>query len=137
MKTTRWFTCLPYGGFEILIPQEVILRSSYASDDGRGRIAQSSSLKEIVFDGITEKIFRTEFKKKPVTEIVVLTDEPVSITTGTVPRVDILPLKEFKVFEGITGKALLDKGLLACRFAEDKVQFLVDLKRILRTGTDD
>ncbi len=137
MKTTRWFTCLPYGGFEVLISQDVVLRSSYASDDGRGRIAQDSSLREIVFDRITEKIFRTEFKKKPVTEIVVLLGRPVSITTGTVPRVDVISLDEFKVFEGKTGESLLNKGLLACRFTENKVQFLVDLDIIFKTGLAD
>ena len=152
MKTAEWFVCLPYKNVDILIPQDMVQRSSYAgavSQAVLGRaFANGTALTELDSDSGGKRgmmLDRTLFPgngkdggpagdAKIVTELFLKTSTPVTLMSSALPRVEYIKLSDFRVFSGMLGKALLRHGIVACRFvALDngfQVQYVIDAEKL-------
>ena len=127
MKTTKWFTCLSYSGkTDILIPQSETLSTSYFFE------GEEKDLKSRIcdFDEIVKKVFRIEVPLRNLSKIDL--NDSKSIVTGLVPQLISIDLAELKVFKGLIGSIFVKKGIVACRFFEEKIQYALDIQTFIR-----
>ena len=131
MKASKWFACLPYGRIEILIPQFMIAESTYTVSEGKSILAGKKGLFEYNFDNFIGRIFSIENLGAPLTEMEIKGKVPIVLRTSVVPIVQQIKLCEMKVSSSILGVSLRKKGIVACRFYDKKIQYLVDIEKIL------
>ncbi len=131
MKTSEWFICLPFKDFDILIPQEVVRESTYAIMQEMSFLAQMNEYEECNFDNILSTIFNRELSSRIIAELEVLSEPHIILRTGAIPRVLGIELKQFKILNSSIGSALRKKGIIAIRFADNHIQYLMDIKKIL------
>ena len=121
MKNKTWYACLGYGKIELIIPQTEIADSNFAPGEDPDDFSLSDFMRKTFgikdfFGALTKLTLAGEPKK--------------SVCTHRVPRLEEIPDDEFLVLGGKIGNCLRRKGLLSCRFYEDKIQYLVDLRRL-------
>lgn len=109
----------------------MISESTYTMFSGKSSLAAKKGLRECNFDSCICRIFSMEQLGTPVTEIEIKTEIPVVLKTSIVPVVQQIALCEMKVNSSILGMSLRKKGITACRFCEDKIQYLVNIEKLL------
>lgn len=131
MKTSEWFICLKYCGFDILISQNEVKESTYAVMQEMSFMAQLNNMSEYRLDDIIAKIFNVRIDAKIIAEFEVNTSPPVIMRTGSIPSVVDIDLSSFKIFRGMLGDFLKQKGIIACRFYEKHIQYLIDINAMV------
>lgn len=107
------------------------MESTYTLSSGRSVLASRKRIMECNFDSVICEIFSMEELGTPVTEMEIKGEMSIVLRTSVVPVVQQIPLCEMKVGTSVLGKTLRKKGITACRFYEDKIQYLVDIEKIL------
>ena len=131
MKTAEWFACLNYGRFDILIPQSSFTESTYSLTPSQSQLAMRFNCKEINLDRNISSIFKIEKNEPPVTEIALKSSPPLILRTSIVPTVKQIQLSDIKFFSFLYKDHLKKYGILAARFADDKIQYLVNISRLI------
>ena len=134
MKTAEWFACLNYGRFDILIPQSSLMESTYSLTEIHSQLAQKLNCEEINLDSRVSSIFKIESSLPPVTEIALKSQPPLILRTSIVPTVMQIPLSSIKFFSALYKSHLKKYGILAARFNEDKIQYLVSVSKLVNFG---
>ena len=109
----------------------MISESTYTMSSGKSSLATKKGLRECNFDSCICRIFSMEQLGAPVTEIEIKGKIPMVIKTSVVPVVQQIALCEMKVSTSILGMSLRQKGITACRFCEDRIQYLVNIEKLL------
>ena len=134
MQTSKWFACLNYGHFDILIPQLSLLESTYSLTPVHSQLAAKMNCSEINLDKIIASIFKVEEKGEPVTEIALKSQPVVILRTSIVPTVIQIPLSSIKFFSYLYREHLKKYGILAARFSEGRIQYLVNISKLIKFG---
>lgn len=134
MKTTEWFACLNYGRFDILIPQSSFTESTYSLTPLRSQLAERFNCMEINLDKNISSIFNIEKDGLPVTEIALKSNPPVILRTSIVPTVIQIQLSSIKFFSNLYKHHLKKFGILAARFTDDRIQYLVNVSKLINFG---
>ncbi len=90
MSKSKWFVCLNYDGYDLLIPQDMVTGSSW--------------------EGIGSTIL---CNGRP-------------FETHVIPHLEKIDLEECRVFSGVFGEILRNKGIIGVHFETHKIQYLID-----------
>ncbi|MBO7637367.1 MAG: hypothetical protein J6S91_00160 [Treponema sp.] len=134
MKTAEWFACLDYGRFDILIPQSAFSESTYSLTPVHSQLAERFRCREVNLDQTIASFFNVDASAIPVTEIALKSQPPVILRTSIVPTVMQIQLSSIKFFSNLYKRHLKKNGILAARFADDRIQYLVDISRLIVLG---
>ena len=131
MKTPDWFVCLDYdGSIELLIPQKNVadyLSKNYSTTDLK--ICNiDNALHKIIPDINMENNCVSEAK------ILIHTNDFYLAVTRAHIEIKQIPLSEFSIMHGFLKEHLLKKGILAFRFADKKIQIIIDTDYFSRGG---
>ena len=129
MKHANWFICLSYPLFDILIPKEDVLSSSYTSSADSGNDKKIINIDTLID---SSSAYTTNTKNK--TRFEISGKQNTILQTSIIPDLISADLSEFKVFGDKLGKALLRTGFISIRFTDKKVQYLIDVKAIIKKG---
>ena len=134
MKTLEWFASFPYENFEIVIPKSLIVKSTYVLEEGKSRLSPLLGLEAEFMDRAVERVFSTKIQKAAITELVIQGERKFLLLTGAVPQAQQIHYGEFRLFGGALGEVLRGRGIIACRFLEHRIQYLVDIEKIMQTS---
>ena len=134
MKTAEWFACLNYGNFDILIPQSSFMESTYSLTPVRSQLAERFNCTEINLDQNIASIFNIETDGLPVTEIALKSNPPIILRTSIVPTVIQIQVSSIKFFSNMYKYHLKKYGILAARFTDDRIQYLVNVTKLINIG---
>ena len=125
------FICISYPRVDFLIPNEYVVSAVSVKDlDITPEVSQTTGFFD--FDRIAST-FRQNSREANIKTMIVLrtdSDEHLSLITAQECRVCTIPLKSFSLFSDIYFNAFKKLGLLACSFEEDRIRFLIDVKKI-------
>lgn len=114
MTQTEWFIKLPYGKFNILIPQR------YVIDDEEIKNHSLYRFHQINFDKlIVKKLNITYFEHSKFTTIFLSQIENYIITTQTIVQLVEIPLEKLKPVHGIIKNKYISRGMIAFLFEND------------------
>lgn len=130
MKRNNWFVCLAYPKFDILIPKEDIESSNFYSATS----ASNGVSDEHVFDwdALVQETSEGEVSGKNRTQLKIQGSEHIILRTSIIPDLISADLSDFSLFRHTIGQALLSRGFIATRFADNKIQYLTDVKKVIK-----
>ena len=137
MRQPDEFICISYPLIDFLIPNEYVVSAVSVKDlDITPDLSKTTGFFD--FDKIASTFMQTSRKANIKTMVVLRPDddERVSIITAQECKVCTIPLKNFALFSDVYSEPLKKMGLLACSFIEDRIRFLIDIKKITEFMSD-
>ncbi|MCR5063135.1 MAG: hypothetical protein K6A89_07590 [Treponema sp.] len=126
------FVCISYPLIDFLIPNEYVVSAVGVKDLNISLLHdQSSGIFD--FDEIAS-VFTQIPRESEIQTMVVLRDEnnvQMSIVTTQECRVCTIRLNEFSLFSDYYSGQFKKFGLLACSFEEERVRFLMDVRKTI------
>ncbi len=110
------------------------MESTYSLTPVQSQLASKLNCMEINLDQNIASIFKIEKDLPPVTEIALKSQPPVILRTSIVPTVLQIPLSSIKFFSELYKSHLQKYGILATRFNDDRIQYLVNISKLLEFG---
>ncbi len=120
MTASEWFIKLPYGKFNILIPQRFII------DEEGIKEKKISRFRQIDFDFlIAHKTKITYFEQGKITTLFVNQNETYIITTQALVQLVEIPLEKLKPAHGVIKDKCLKRGMIAFSFEDDFINCVI------------
>lgn len=133
MRQPDKFICISYPLIDFLIPHDDVLSAVGVKNlDISLMHNQASGIFD--FDEIASAFIQIP-RESEIKTMVVLKDEnnsQISIVTTQECRVCTIQLKDFSLFSDYYSDQFVKFGLLACKFDEDRVSFLMDVKQTIK-----
>ncbi|MCH5295070.1 MAG: hypothetical protein J1F14_04125 [Treponema sp.] len=128
MNANEWFACLGYRTVDILIPQDNIFESVYCAPSSIGGAQDFCEVFHI--DDFISNVFGEKFTGPEVARLIIKGEQPLAVKSRIVPDVIQIDFDTFTISKGIMGKKLFSIGILASRFEDNRVQYLLDINQI-------
>jgi hypothetical protein len=137
LKITEWFACLSFSKIDILLPRDTIRECRYdaaaVSDTGNS----GDSVLLVNLDQILKKNLGLPVPDSVSCILIVTGIHDYAVQTGVSPRMMEIELAEFRPVSGLTGSFLLRSGIIAFRFLQNRIQYAVDIQKIVeKAGAD-
>lgn len=126
MKHDNWFICLSYPEFDILIPKEDVESSNYFSSE----FTEGACI--VDWDLLVHKTSDNYVAGKNKTQLKIQGTENIILQTSIIPDLISAKLSDFRLFQDEMGSAFLSRGFIATRFAEDKIQYLIEINKVIK-----
>ncbi|MDD5930475.1 MAG: hypothetical protein PUC37_11805 [Spirochaetales bacterium] len=132
MRQPEKFVCISYPLIDFLIPNEYVVSAVGVKDLNISLLHdQSSGIFD--FDEIAS-VFTQIPRESEIQTMVVLHDDnnaQMSIVTTQECRVCTIRLNEFSLFSDYYSEQFKKFGLLACSFEDERVKFLIDVRKTI------
>ena len=129
MKKSDWFTRLEYKDFDILLQKNTV------ADTGLTKSYDQELLEWMNRYNLNEtmaRLLKTDIPSEPCTEIAIESQdhnmEQIIVSTGCIPEVEEISYEELVPVTGLLKDALLEHGIIAIRFFNNKIQYVIDLE---------
>lgn len=131
-EKVEWFALLPYSNIELLIPKSVIEKTFYFNKEEFPLSKENFNIFSVedlffvpqIFDGFT---YETSTSR---TGFLINSEKKFIIITKVIPKMISFSSAEFKQIPGKFGESLAKKGISGFRFADDRIQILLDIINI-------
>lgn len=120
LKTIEWFTCLSFGSADILFLRDAVLECVYEKNPVAG----------INIDLLFETQFHFTVPAAP--SCVLYLSGQCTVVTGASPVMVEISLKEMCPIPEILCPALSNAGFIAFRFINDRVQYVIDIEKVVK-----
>ena len=137
MQQPEKFICISYSNVDFLIPNEDVQSALSLKDfDVESMCGVFTGIYN--FDEIAEKFKEIKVEKNIRTMVMLRKDgvSQVSFVTASECKVCILDLSKFSTFSDYYTDRLLHFGILACYFENDRLQYLIDAKKLIEYVTE-
>ena len=132
MRQPEKFVCISYPLIDFLIPNEYVV-SAVGVKDLKISVLHDQSSGIFDFDEIAS-VFTQIPRESEIQTMVVLHDDnnaQMSIVTTQECRVCTIRLNEFSLFSDYYSEQFKKFGLLACSFEDERVKFLIDVRKTI------
>ena len=134
MPRSERFICISYSLVDFLIPHDDIVSAvSIGEFDTEAMCGPMTGIFD--FDSIAAEFGEERLKKNVCTMIILKKDDEEvtqrSIITASECKVRIIKLTDFSLFSDFYAQSLAHLGFQACVFDGGRIQFLVDINRML------
>ena len=110
------------------------MESTYSLTPDHSQLADRLKCAEVNLDQSIASIFNIKSEGLPVTEIALKSQPPLILRTSIVPTVMQIQLSSISFFSNMYKHHLKKYGILAARFTDDKIQYLVNVSRLINFG---
>ena len=131
MQRPDQFICISYSNIDFLIPNDDIATAVGLSDFCTDMIDINSGTYD--FDELAADFKQAKRDTTSYTMVILKNDglNHFSFVTSQECKVCEIPLKNFSLFSSDYSESLKEHGILACICKEDRLQYLLDVKKAL------
>ena len=132
MQRPDQFICISYSNIDFLIPNDDIASAVGLSDFSTDMIDVNSGTYD--FDELAADFKQAKRDTTSYTMVILKNDglNHFSFVTSQECKVCEIPLKNFSLFSSDYSESLKEHGILACICKEDRLQYLLDVKKALK-----
>ena len=123
MRTAEWFACIHFYIFDILIPQDSIITTDY----------NDNSIPVLSLDSAIRNAFKIHTPYGGTTRIFLKSRQFNIVSTSCKISLEQIMLKEFSILPKIMLQPMLESGITAIRFYQNKSQYLINVQKFLGT----
>jgi len=131
LKTTEWFACLSFGKIDILFPRNVILECRYNEGSGADTGWNDKNIHPVNLDLILKTSFGFSTTGSLNCTLILQGCTDYGVQTEAVPSMEETALSELRPVSGLTADFLLRRGIIAFRFLQDRIQYVVDMQKLI------
>jgi hypothetical protein len=137
LKTVEWFTCLSFGKKDILFPRNTVLECRYGTTAVSQIRWNDTFIRPLNFNLILKKNFGLNISDNLNCTLIMKGIPVYAVQTESIPAMREISLSEFRPVAGFAGRFLLGSGIIAVRFVQDRIQYVVDMQKLAEKSGED
>jgi hypothetical protein len=132
LKTIEWFACLSFEKKDILFPRDGILECRY--DEGIAPEVRwnDNYIRPVNLDLILKNSFGFSMTDSLNCTIILRGQNDFAVQTEAVPVMKEIALSDLRPVSGLAADFLLRSGIIAFRFLQDRIQYVVDIQKLIK-----
>jgi hypothetical protein len=131
LKTIEWFACLSFEKKDILFPRDSILECRYDPEIVSEIKWNDKYIRPVNLDLVLKNSFGFSMTGSLNSTLILRGLNEYAVQTEAVPSMKEIALSELRPVSGFASDFLLRSGIIAFRFLQDRIQYVVDIQKLM------